>query len=133
MRRIYSVLTMVALICGLSGGAALAQTTAAVRSEAASLSAGSEPEAAGRPAARAGISLKAEMLKLMAEARAGKVSQSTPPRPRPPQSNALTKGQKITIGVGVAVAVVVLAIILSRDNGSDRVVVPPCPAGQICL
>jgi hypothetical protein len=131
-RRICSALTMAAMICGMCLGSGLAQTRAAVSSQVAVLPAGAERVGDCEQAVRDGRTLKAEMLKLLAEAREGKVSPSTVPRPQPPKSNALTKGQKVSIGVGVAAAVVVLAIILSRGGGSDRFVAPPCPTGQLC-
>jgi hypothetical protein len=132
MRSIYSAFTTAAMLCGMCVSTGLAQTPAAVRGQVAALPAGAGRAGDGEEAGRDGRLLKAEMLKLLAEAKAGRVGPSTVLRRQPPKSNALTKGQKVSIGVGVAAAVVVLAIVLSRRDGSEKIFVPPCPAGQVC-
>jgi hypothetical protein len=58
-----------------------------------------------------GEKLKTDMRKLVADAREGRSGGTLPTRRQqpPPQSNSLSKGQKIAIGVGITVGV--LAII----------------------
>lgn len=87
-----------------------------------------------KPGAQAGAGLKEEMLKLIAEARAGRTVPQSPPRQQPPvQKNGISKGQKIAIGVGAVAAVIIVVIVLSRGDDSDRFNAPPCPPGQVCL
>jgi hypothetical protein len=58
-----------------------------------------------------GEKLKTDVRKMVADAREGRSGPAlrTPQQQPPPQSNSLSKGQKIAIGVGITVAV--LAII----------------------
>ncbi len=55
--------------------------------------------------------LKADMAKLVADAKAGKVAPPERPQIQPAKSNNLSKGTKIAIGVGIAVAVVAIVLI----------------------
>ena len=130
LKRVLSVLTMAALACATSVVNASAQDAGTRKIEAAPTAAVLEP--AETPESGAGAGLKAGLLKLVAEARAGGArQQQPPPRRRPAQSNGLSKGQKVAIGVGTAAAVI-LVIILSRRGGSDSFNAPPCPPGQLC-
>jgi len=126
LKRILSVLTAVALTCAASTIRVSAQATGEERIKAASV------DAVTKPGAEAGAGLKADMLKLVGEARAEGFGQSPPTRQQPVQNNGFSKGQKVAIGVG-AVAAVILVIALSRRGGSERFITPPCPPGQLCL
>ena len=51
------------------------------------------------------------MLKLVADAKAGKMTRADRPQLQPAKSNNLSKRTKIAIGVGIAVAVVAVVLI----------------------
>lgn len=126
LKRILSVLTIAALTCATSVAKVSAQDSGTGRSEAVSATAAMEPDV------EAGAGLKAEMLKLVAETRAGRRAwQSPPPQRQPVPSNGLSKGQKVAIGVAAS-AVIIMVIIMSRRGNSDRFIAPPCPPGQLC-
>ena len=57
--------------------------------------------------------LKKNMLKLVADAKAGKVVPATKSQIQPAQSNSLSKGKKIAIGVTIAAIVAVIIIVKS--------------------
>ena len=63
--------------------------------------------------------LKNNMLKLVADAKAGKVLPAERPQIRPAKSNNLSKGAKVAIGVGIAAAVVAVIVMTKycRNEG----------------
>jgi hypothetical protein len=61
--------------------------------------------------------LRIDILKLVADAKAGKVAPAPRPQIQPRQSNSLSKGTKIAIAVGVVVAVVAIIVIAKTDAG----------------
>ena len=61
--------------------------------------------------------LRADMLKLVADAKAGRVAPAPRPQIQPQKSNSLSKGTKIAIAVGVAVAIVVIIVAVKVDKG----------------
>jgi hypothetical protein len=124
LKRILSVLTAVAL----ASAATIVTASAQVMGEQSIKAAGASLM---KPGAGAGAGLKAEMFKLVAEARAKGAGKSPPPWQQPVQNNGFSRGRKVAIGVGAAAAVI-LVIILSRRGGSDRFIAPPCPPGQLC-
>ena len=131
MKRILPMLAAAALVCGTSLPGASAQNVTAGGVEVAAANLG--VPAAEKEGPQSGTDLRAEMLKLLSNARAGSVSPSSPPRQRPVKSNGFSKGQKVAVGVGAAAVVIILVIVLSRGDDSDRFKAPPCPAGQLCL
>lgn len=134
LTRIVSALTMSALIWVTSVAPASAQSAVADSAEADASPAVSASEGAVIQSAQPSAGLKDGMLKLMAEAKAGKRGPAAaPPRQPPVPRNGLSRGQKVAIGVGAAAAVIILVIVLSRGDDSDRFVAPPCPPGQLCL
>ena len=62
--------------------------------------------------------LKADLLQLVADAKAGKAGTTMPRRYQPPQSNNLSKGKKIAIGVGIAAAVTIIIIVAIRPRAT---------------
>ena len=68
--------------------------------------------------------LRTDILKLVADAKAGKVAPAPRPQIQPRQSNSLSKGTKIAIAVGVAVAIVAIIVVVKADKG---------PSGSIGL
>ena len=126
LKRSLSVLTIAALACATSVAKVSAQDSGVGRGETVSATAAMEP------GVEAGAGLKAEMLKLVAETRAGRrARQSPPPQRQAVPSNGLSKGQKVAIGVAAS-AGVILVIMMSRRGSSDRFIAPPCPPGQLC-
>ena len=111
LKRFATAVLVAALSCTVGGTAALANTPPTSDAKAVGVAArpGSGAEA-GKKAGPGGT-LKDDMLKLVADAKAGKAKAAMPAWQQPPQSNSLSKGQKIAIGVGVAVAVVVTIIV----------------------
>lgn len=133
LTRIVSALTMSALIWATSVAPASAQSAVVNSVEAGASAAVWVPEGAVVQSAQPSAGLKDGMLKLVAEAKAGKRGLAVPPRQQPALRNGFSRGQKVAIGVGAAAAVIILVIVLSRGNDSDRFVAPPCPPGQLCL
>ena len=66
--------------------------------------------------ARPDAKLRAEMEKLVADARAGKVIPAARPQIQPAKSNSLSKKAKVAIGVGIAVIVLAVIIKHEKDN-----------------
>jgi hypothetical protein len=61
--------------------------------------------------------LRTDILKLVADAKAGKVAPAPRPQIQPRNSNSLSKGTKIAIAVGVAVAIVAIIVVVKADKG----------------
>jgi len=61
--------------------------------------------------------LRTDMLKLVADAKAGKVVPAPRSQMQPEKSNNLSKGAKIAIGVGIAVAVIAIIVVATADKG----------------
>ncbi|MCA1602521.1 MAG: hypothetical protein LC776_13050 [Acidobacteria bacterium] len=64
--------------------------------------------------------LKADMVKLVADAKAGKVAPAERPQIQPAKSNNLSKGAKIAIGVVIAIAVIAV-IVVKADKGPGQI------------
>jgi hypothetical protein len=63
--------------------------------------------------------LRADVEKLLSDARAGKVVPPERRQMKPAKSNSLSKGAKIAIGVGVAVVVIALIVKYQKDHLFD--------------
>lgn len=110
IRRLASFMLAASLLCALCVTSASANTPngAEVKSEGTSNQ--PAPRADVDKEAKPGEKLKADVNKMVADAKAGKSGTTLPPQQQQPQqSNNLSKEQKIVIGVGITVAV--LAII----------------------
>jgi hypothetical protein len=57
--------------------------------------------------------LKNSVLKLVSDAKAGKVTMAPKSQIQPAKSNSWSKGTKIAVGVGIAAAVIVTILIVS--------------------
>ena len=57
--------------------------------------------------------LKTNMLKLVSDAKAGKVAMAPKSQIQPAKSNNWSKGTKIAVGVGIAAAVIAVILIVS--------------------
>lgn len=60
--------------------------------------------------------LKADIERLVADAKAGKVVLAERPQMQPASSNNLSKGKKIAIGVAVAIAVVTVVLVVNKPR-----------------
>lgn len=95
LKKLLSVLVVAALVCALGGTTTLAET---------------RPEAKAGEAAKE--TLRADIHKLVAEARAGSKTVVLPrPQIQTSKGNSLSKGTKIAIGVAIAAAVVVIVAV----------------------
>ncbi len=121
LKRFASAALVAALICSLGGTSAFADTAPQPdnKSGEAAPRAGTGTEAGKE--AQANEKLKADILKRVADAKAGKTAMAFPRPQQPPQRNNLSKGQKIAIGVGIAVAVIVVAVAVAGRNTPGRV------------
>jgi hypothetical protein len=109
---------VIALVCPLGGTSAFANTPSDPEGKAKGAETPTESGSGARTKAEPNEKLRADMLTLVAHAKAGKVAPAAKPQIQPAKSNNLSKGTKIAIGVGIAVAVV--AIVLFRPGGRLR-------------
>lgn len=63
--------------------------------------------------------LRTDMLKLVSDAKAGKVAPPERSQIQPAKRNNLSKGKKIAIGVGIAVAVVAIVLVVTSPILND--------------
>ncbi len=121
LKRFASAALVAALVLSLGGTSAFADTAPQPdnKSGEAAARAGTGTEAGKE--AQPNEKLKADILKLVADAKAGKTGMAFPRPQQPPQRNSLSKGQKIAIGVGIAVAVIVVAVAVAGRNTPGRV------------
>ena len=117
LKRFASLMVVIALFCTMGVHSAFARDS-------------SEPETKGKAASelvgpvKSGVTpsekpnekLRADMLKLVRDAEAGKVIPPGKSQIQPARSNNWSKGTKIAVGVGVAVAVVVVILIVRHQK-----------------
>jgi hypothetical protein len=114
LKRFASFAVVAALLCTLGGTSAFANTSTETDSKAGGT--------ASRPDSNTGAGkvvnerLRADMLKLVADAKAGKIVPPMRAQIQPRQSNNLTKGQKIAIGVGIAATIVVVIFLITSPR-----------------
>ena len=109
-KRIVSLATIVALVCVLCGTSAYARSGSDPK----------EPTAKPAPAAeekQTNEKLKADVTKMVADAKAGKLKMPAQQFPQPKRNN-LSKGAKIGIiaGIGAAVILIWLLATLADDD-----------------
>jgi hypothetical protein len=61
--------------------------------------------------------LRSAMLKLVADAKAGRVTPAPKPQIQPARSNNLSTKAKVAIGIGIAVTVIVIIAAVKVDKG----------------
>jgi predicted PurR-regulated permease PerM len=105
-----------ALLCTLSGTPAFAQTKPLPDVQSNEVSGSTDSTLALKKEIQPGGSLKANIQKLVADARAGKAVNVTDPQNQPRQSNSLSKSVKIGIVVGIAVAVILIIVFVHGRN-----------------
>jgi TRAP-type uncharacterized transport system fused permease subunit len=118
-----SVLLVFALFCTLGVRAAFARGSSEPETKAAETA--SQPVGPSKsevaPTEKPNQKLRADMIKLVRDAKAGKVVPAARPQIQPAQSNSLSKGAKVAIGVGIAVAVIAVIVIVAARNTPGRV------------
>ncbi len=113
----FAALALVAtLFCTLGGTSAFAQNKLSPEAKTNAVSASPDSALAIKKEAQPGGSLKADILKLVADARAGKGVSVTDPQNQPKQSNSLSKGTKIAIVVVIAVVIVITIVAIHAKN-----------------
>jgi|SRR5215213_1163859 len=113
LNRFTSLLLAAAIVCTLCGSSAFAGTPSEPDSKTGA-AAPTRTDSGIRADTASHERLRADMLKLVASAKAGKVVPAMHPQIQPPRSNELTKGQKIAIGAGIAAAVIVAIVVGTR-------------------
>ena len=116
LNKFASIVLVAALVSTLAGTPAFADTQN--KPGAKTRGAADRPDAVTEAGSVANEELRAEILKLVADAKAGgKVVEFPRPQIQSPHRNNLSKGAKIAIGVGIVVAVVAVILVSKRcDN-----------------
>jgi hypothetical protein len=117
LKKLASAVIITALVSALGGTSAFANISSKpdVRTDTANVPSGVPAKKEVKPNQQ----LKNNMLKLIADAKAGKVMPAAKSQIQPAQSNHLSKGKKIAIGVGIAVAVVAVILIATSPILND--------------
>jgi hypothetical protein len=115
-KKFASFMLVAALTCTLCGIPAFAQTPSQSDIKWNRVNDSTDSGSAGKKAAQPHARLKADIQKLVADARAGKGLSIADPQSLPRQSNSLSKGTKIAIVVGVAVVVILVIIVVHTRN-----------------
>ena len=112
LRKLASLIAITAIVCALAGRSAFAQNGLPVKDDPVNI----QPDAAASKEFARNEQVKQGMLKLVADAKAGKVKPSPKSPIQPGSSNSLSKGKKIAIGVGIAVVVVAVIVFIHEKN-----------------
>jgi Flp pilus assembly protein TadB len=117
LNKLTSLTLVVALIIVSCGTSAFANNSSNpdAETERANLPAGAPAKEDARPNEQ----LKNNMLKLVTEAKAGKVAPAAKSQLQPAKRNNLSQGTKIAIGVGVAIAVIAVILIAKSPALND--------------
>ncbi len=115
LRKFASFVLVTALVYTLGGASAFADTTSDHESKSKVAATSSEPGTAAGNEANPNEKLRADVRKLVSDAKAGKVTPPAKSQIQPAKSNNWSTGTKIAVGVGVAVAVIVV-ILIARDT-----------------
>ncbi len=99
------VAVLVSVLCGTSAFASKSSDLD-VRAD----TANGPSEAPAKKDVKPNEQLKNNMLKLVADAKAGKVMPAAKSQIQPAKSNNLSNGKKIAIGVGIAIIAVILVV-----------------------
>jgi hypothetical protein len=115
-KKIASLTLVCALVCALSGTPAFAQTLPVPDAKLNQVIVPPDSVSAGKKEAQPNGSLKTEISKLVADAKAGKGLLVSDPQTQPRQSNGLSKGAKIAIVAGIATAVILIVSFIHVRN-----------------
>lgn len=105
-----------ALFCTLGGTPVFAQNKALPDAKSNEISDAPDSTLAVKKEAQPGGNLKANIQKLVADARAGKGFSVTDPQNQPKQSNSLSKGTKIAIVAVIAVVIIITIVAIHAKN-----------------
>ncbi len=121
LNKFASLVLVIALVSTLGGSLAFANspTKPDAKGNVADVPGGSE--ISDKNKVQPNEKLKADMVKLITDAKAGKVAPAERPQIQPAKTNNLSKGTKIAIGVGIAIAVVVVIVIATADKGPGQI------------
>ena len=113
-KKLASVILIAAIACTIGGTSAFATNVseASVQDDPASVPA----QAPEKKEAKPNEDLKTSMLKLVADAKAGKVKLPAKSQMQQAGGNNLSKGKKIAIGVGIAIIVVAIIVVIHEKN-----------------
>jgi Flp pilus assembly protein TadB len=116
LKQFMSLALAIALVCTVSVTSAFADNWSDPDHKANKNATLSETGSVRKNEARPNDKLVADMLKLVADAKAGKLTPAERSQIRPAKSNNLSKSTKIAIGVGIAVAVVAIVLIVNKPR-----------------
>jgi len=116
LKKHLSALLVLALVFTFGGISGHALTRADLENELSFSALAGEYDSFAEPEIQPQAKLRADMEKLVADARAGKVIPVARPQIQPAQSNSLSKKAKVAIGVGIAVIVLAIIIKHEKDN-----------------
>lgn len=113
-RKLASMVVITAIVCTIGGTSAFANhpSDPTLKDDPAN----AQPEPPAKKEAKPHEELKTAMLKLVADAKAGKVKAASKSPIQPGKRNNLSKGTKIAIGVGIAIVVVVVILVVHAKN-----------------
>lgn len=114
-----SVTLVIALVLTVGGTCALADTPTNTNTTGDVVVTPTVPRTSAKEE-QATEKLRAGLSKLVADAKAGKVTPAARPQTQPRRSNNLSDGAKLAIGVGLAVALVILVVTHKRGRTYDR-------------
>jgi hypothetical protein len=119
-RKFASVMVVLALFCTLGVHTAFGRSSSGPETKGKAAETESEPvgpsQSTAAPTEKPNEKLRAEVLNLVRDAKAGKVVPAAKSQIQPAKSNNWSKGTKIAVGVGVAVAVVVLILVVKHER-----------------
>jgi hypothetical protein len=117
MTRRYLTVLLVVLLAG-GGTSAVADPRSDLQGSAETHAGGTVPAPGVRLEQETHDKLRADVSRLLADARAGRVGTTIEPRQQPVQSNNLSKRAKVTIAVVVVAVVITAVVIASKANDS---------------
>ena len=114
LKKLASFTIITALVCTLGGIAAFANNTSSQDTKNDTAKVPSETPA--KEEVKPNEQLKSNMLKLVADAKAGKIAPAPKSQIQPARSNNWSKRKKIAVGVGIAAAVVVILVLKYKTD-----------------
>ena len=113
-KKLASVVIITAIVCTLGGTSAFAKNISNpdAKTDTANVFSGALAKKEVKPNEQ----LKNNMLKLVADAKAGKVVPAAKSQIQPAKGNNWSKGTKIAVGVGIAAAVIVVILIVRANH-----------------
>ena len=116
LKKTASLLLVPTLVFTLVGTSAFAQTPTPTEAKLNKISDRPGSGFTGEKERQSDGTLKGDITKLVADARAGKGLSVSAAQNQPAQSNGLSKGTKIAIGVGVATAIIIAILYVHARN-----------------